>query len=227
MKNNIKSLICATAILAGASAAQAVSTDALRYSIDNGASWTVVNDVANLNFISVSIVGGGFNITVNATGFRAGTAASPFMDLGLTGRTSGSGTLIVEYSDIGFTPVSSGAYFTSFQASGGVTTSERTILGANTLFAGADAPISGGIGPIGPFIGPNQNGTSSSHAPGGLTAPYSITIVEVLTSTGAGLGISQDAQVTVPDGGNTLVLLGSALSVLGLGAFRRKAALVA
>jgi hypothetical protein len=222
MKNNIKSLLCATAVLALTSAAQALSTDSLRYSTDNGATWTTIADSGSSGFISTTIVGGGFNLTVSATGSSSGTLSSPSMDLGLNGHTTGAGTLIVEYSDLGFAPVSGGSYTTTFFGNGGVTSSERTILGANTLFAGANVPISGGIGPIGPFI--TGSGSASASAPAGLTAPYSITLVEILTSTGAGQNVSVDGHLTVPDGGNTLVLLGSALSVLGMAAFRRKSA---
>ncbi len=55
--------------------------------------------------------------------------------------------------------------------------------------------------------------------------PYSITIEADLHNTGTGIAtVSATADLaTVPDGGNTLMLLGSALSILGLGTFRRKA----
>ena len=102
-----------------------------------------------------------------------------------------------------------------------------TVIGADTLFSGAD--IVGGV-PTGPSviasIGP-ESGTfaaSGSVAPGSQSDPYSITLVQVFTLSPNGNGISTDQRVTVPDGGNTLMLLGSALSVLGLCKFRSRKA---
>jgi hypothetical protein len=234
MKNNIKTWLCTTAAVAAlASSAYAVPTDALRYSIDGGSTWTTIADNASGdvnssdNNITALINGGGFNLVVTI-GFNSGTAGKPDMDLHVAGTTTGSGGLIVEYSDINFGPVPTGAYNTSFFVNNGAgaSASERTIIGANSLFAGANTPLTGGIGPIGPFT--TGSGTSSASVPG-QSDPYSITLVQVLTSSGAGNSISTDAHLSVPDGGNTFMLLGSALSVLGLGVFRnaRKSAVKA
>ena len=225
MKKNLTSWLCkAAALLAVASTAQAVNTDALRYSL-NGGSWVTVTDGGagdvnpGNNSISVFILGGGFNLVLTS-GFESGLTPSsnPNMDLHVSGTTTGAGTIVIEYSDIGFSPIPAGGYSTSFfNNSPGVVGSERTIVGGNTLFAGGDLPLTGGIGVIGPFdVG---SGNSAGAVPG-QSDPYSITLATSLTSTSAGGSISSDAHLTVPDGGNTLMLLGSALSVLGFVAFR-------
>jgi hypothetical protein len=237
MKNTIKLGLCSAVALALASSAYATSNQ-LRYSVD-GANWTVISDggagdldaTANNN-ITVLVLGGGFNLTITTHGFNAGTAASPDIDLDIAGSALGAGTLIVEYSDTGFTPVPTGSYLLHAGGSlgSGVTDISYALVGDNTLYAGttptapgspfppASIPGGGVIGPINGF-GDAIHGAFASQA-----NPYSLTLVQVITTTGTGIhSISDDLHLTVPDGGNTLMMLGSALSVLGLGVFRRKA----
>jgi hypothetical protein len=246
MKKNIKTAICkVTAVVALASSAYAVPTDALRYSFDGGATWTTIADNAagdNLGAsdgsISVTIVQGGFTLAVTAAGStkpNVGSAASPILDLGVHGSGSGTGKLIVEFSDIGFGPIPTGSYITSFTANDtAVPVTAYTVIGANSLFSGGN--IAAGV-PTGPqvitTIGPvlSTLTTLAATAPG-QSNPYSITLVQVfdLSAIRDGGGVlSTDQKLSVPDGGNTLMLLGSALSVLGLGVFRssRKAAVKA
>lgn len=234
-KNIIKSLCGAAALLAAASTASAITTDAIRVSIDGGAHWTTVNDgdtTANGDFNSApfkiiaafNLGSGAFTVSVGGIGTGSGTA-SPFLDISVAG-TMDAGTLIVQFSANGFAPVSGGGYVTTQTENGNNNALTETTFfgggaGVNSLFdttGGNLTPISLLPGPIG--------GTSSGPAPGGLTAPYSITIQDVFTSGGGG-NLSADTTVKVPDGGNTLMLLGSALSVLGLGVFRNRKAVKA
>jgi len=227
-KHTILGLCSAAAALAFASSANATPTDEIRYSLDGGSTWTYVADGSgadtnpNDNNIGVNLIGSSFVVNISSSGFESGTSANPSVDLGVSGHTTGSGSLnlVVEYSDVGFTPIPTGSFITHFFQSGGPSATEYTVIGnGGALFSGAD--ISGGvptgptvIGPIGPF----SLGSGSSIGFGAPTDPYSITLVETFTGSGS---ISSDAHLTVPDGGSTMMLLGSALSVLGFGVFRK------
>jgi hypothetical protein len=140
--------------------------------------------------------------------------------------------LIVEFSDIGFGPIPSGAYKTTLTANDtGIPVTTYTVIGANSLFAGANIVAGAPAGPtVVSTIGPITTGliTTAGTAPG-QSNPYSITMVQVFNLNRDGGTISTDAKLSVPDGGNTLMLLGSALSVLGFGVFRssRKSAVKA
>jgi len=232
MKNKILLGIYGAAAVALASTANA-STDQLRYSTD-GINWTVIADggagdsdlTANNNNISVTISGGGFNLLVTSHGFSVGTAAHPDMDLDVAGTTTGPGTLYVEYSVLDFTPPTTGNYTLHVGGSlAGVDATESALIGNNNLYAGTDFPIPTSTVAGGGVIGPINGLGDAMHASfSPQDNPYSVTLVTVITSRGSGVIISDDAHLSVPDGGNTLMMLGSALSVVGLGVFRRKAA---
>ena len=232
-KNTILGVVGAAAMLACLSA-YATPTDQVRYSIDGGVTWTTIADNSGSDTqpadeaINVNIAGSSFVIHISSSAFESGTLSKPAMDLGVSGSTTGTGTLnlIVEYTDVGFTPRPTGSFLTTFFQNGTVSATEWTVIGnGSTPFSGADinpvthAPTGPAVvGPIGPLVSGGVTSGSSSAGALGETDPYVITLVERYTGSGT---ISSDASLTVPDGGNTLMLLGSALSVLGLGVFRK------
>jgi hypothetical protein len=251
MKKNIISLVGGTAAalaLASSAYANPTGTAQIRWSLDGGSTWNATpvvdngtgdNDNTIDGKINTSIgLGGGFTLNVSSTGNTKplqGSASAPNMDLGVSGSGSAGGqTVIIEFTDTGFVSPS-GSYHTTLGANntGAIGTSMYTFIGTSafdgaSFLGGVPTGAPGSfIGPIGP-LGDFDQGAVDGTAP--KNDPYSITIAEVFTLPGnsdnkADVGISVDGRVTsVPDGGNTLMLLGSALSVLGLGAFRRKAA---
>jgi hypothetical protein len=234
MKTNIKTLICtaATALAVGSAYAVPLNTDAIRYSTD-GINWKPVvldNQSGDLdpgdNTITLIIAGlPGLVLHVTSAGNALGTAGSPNIDIGLHGSIGAGETLYVEYSDVNYGPVPSGGYHTHISTTDDPTVSatQYTAIGsgagANDLFDGAGFSDLPSLSKIGPITG---NGAGDSFTAPGTSDPYSITLVTVVTGGANGGGVSTDARVTsVPDGGNTLMLLGSALSVLGFGAFRK------
>jgi hypothetical protein len=219
MKNTIKLGLCsAAAALAIATTAHAVpNQDGIRWSFDNGTTWSATSlDADGDGSISGAIVGSGYNLdfVVGHTYPFTGTAARPDMDLSISG-VRGGGTLLVQFSALDFTPIPSGSYLTVFGLTAGAPAHETTTIGVggNALFAaGVNASTIGGS--IGTY-------TSSLSAPvAGQTAPYAITM-SVNFDQGGGGTVSVDSHLTVPDGGNTLMLLGSALSALGFVTFRK------
>jgi hypothetical protein len=246
MKNSILSLVGAAAVLGAASAyATPATAPAIRWSFDGGTTWStpVVDQDSNDNDIIVGSIGvvihnGALTLSVNTSGStkpNTGTAANPQMDLNLGAGGLASGKVIVEFTDIGFGPIPGGSYITTaFNNNGSVSATYYTIVGGNTAFDGAGfsggVPTGSPITTIGPVAAGASSQTKSASGPAGQTDPYSITLVTVLDfGSGTRSTISTDQKLTVPDGGNTLMLLGSALSVLGLGVFRssRKAAVKA
>jgi hypothetical protein len=218
--------------LAGVSTANAaLGTSWIRYSIDNGANWTSVQDndgndtSATTGVINYAFSAGGYSISIVSTitkPFGGITPAQPFMDLQVQGVhdiAAGAGGLIVEFSDIDWTPVPTGAFQSKIVVNNaGITAAQNNRAGANTAF---DAP-----GFVLATI-PAQtfgNGSQTTPVPGGLTAPYSLTLSTVFSSAGGFGTISTDASISaVPEGGNTLMLLGAALAGLAFFARSRKA----
>ena len=213
-KNLIKYLGSTVAVLAVASTAHATTTDALRYSVDGGSFTTVTDngsgDTAGaLGTITVSFSGVTVNIT-SSTGSNLGADASPVIDMGIIGTLGAGHTITVEYSVSGFTPVPTGSFVTSI-APGGVGAYSETettrvgtgLFGSTTVFGSITAT-------------PGHTVTGSHVVPTGTTDPYSLTISDVVTATGTAVVSTDDTLTTVPDGGNTMMLLGSALSALGL-----------
>jgi hypothetical protein len=236
-KNIILGAGSMVAMLALATSVYATPTDQLRYSI-NGGAWVVVTDngagdtFGTLdNLISIQLTTGPFVGTIS-TARNIGTAGHPLLDLDL--QLAGTGTIVVEYSDIGFQPIPSGAYIlhggVGSQSPGSVN-NLYAFVGPNSLYGGTD-PVSPSSpfpptvtpgGTLGPIL---NNGANVTGTFPGQSNPYSLTIADVYTSPDRGQTagfISDDTSLTVPDGGNTILMLGAALSVLGFGALRRKA----
>jgi len=223
MKNTIKLGLCsAAAALAIATTAHAVpNQDGIRFSLDGGSTWSATTfDTDGDGFLQISVTGNGYDLKVVAgqTYPFTGSQAKPDMDLGISGKT-GVGGIIVQFSSLDFNPIPGGSYLTVFGLTAGAPATETTTIGVNpggnNLFAaGVDATTIGGAA-VGTY-------TSSLGAPvAGQTAPYAITLSVAFNSDVAGRTISTDSHLTVPDGGNTLMLLGSALSALGFVTFRK------
>jgi hypothetical protein len=226
MKNTIKLGLCsAVAALAIATTANAIPfQDAIQYSYNGGAFVLAATDTDGDGLVSAVINVGGFQLTVVSaqTYPFVGSTAVPNMDLHIQGKGSLVGTLVVEYSGIDYTPLT-GHYVSSVGVTDdpNVNASETTRIGlSDSLFASGVSGATIGGAALGSF-------TTNLGAPvAGQTAPYAITLGVTLTTTSIppdnGGNISVDAHLrSVPDGGNTLMLLGSALSVLGLGVFRK------
>jgi len=161
----------------------------------------------------------------------------PEIDFDVSGFLSSSGlpngSLIVEYSVAGLTPVPTGSFVNAINPvgpskPGAYSETETTRIGSGLFGTGTTFASIGGNSWAGPYTGSNV-------VPSGITDGYSITLQDVFTlnvdpSTGIGRAtISDDGSLTtVPDGGSTMMLLGSALSAVGLMKFRfRKAAVKA
>jgi hypothetical protein len=226
----------AAAVLACASA-NAITSEGFRASFDGGTTWTpstIITDngvgdlfpTAGTIFASFSFNNITVTISVAGTGNSSGSG-SPIMDFSIGGVMNPGTSVIVELSANGFTPPSGGAYKTEQKLNGvGYSVTETTRIG--TGVNGNDLFAAGGSMPsIGPLSPPTIGATSTGVAPAGTSNPYSITISEIITadqSRTAPATLSIDTTVTVPDGGSTLLMLGSALSVLGgLGMLRKKA----
>lgn len=229
-KNTIIGLCSAVAALGLASTANATISDSIRYSVD-GSAWTQVDDntAQDQNPLAgtVTVSFSGVTVTINtASGSNLGPDGSPIIDMGVLGTIGAGHTITVEYSVSGFTPVPTGSFVTSIAPGGSGTYTEvettrvgTGLFGSTTVFD----PISATGGQH-----PAQSASGSHVVPTSTTDPYSITISDVITGTGRGVNVvsTDDTLTTVPDGGSTMMLLGSAMSALGLMKFRgfRKAA---
>lgn len=150
------------------------------------------------------------NVSTGITKPTSGTAAFPFMDLNTVNTSSAAGTLVLEFSETGFT--GTGNTFLRFSgtaAAGGNVTYQVFYDPGNALFTattqlGTSGSQSGAYS--GTVTGPNPTGT------------YSLTERVTITHIAAGTS-SSDNEVTIPEPG-ILSLLGVGLA--GLGIVRRR-----
>jgi hypothetical protein len=234
MKNHLLTIASLSLVLALASvstAHAALGSSWVRYSIDGGATWTEIQDNAAGDtsaadgVINYGFSAGGYAISIVGTitkPFGGITPATPFMDL-VVGGVAGAGSagLIVEFTDIGWTPVPTGSFASKMAVndSGALTAGLNTRAGANVRFA----PVGFSLASIAPLSG-LATGSQTTPVPLGLTAPYSLTLSTVFANNGTFGTISTDASIeAVPEGGSTLVLLGIALSFMAFFARCRKA----
>jgi hypothetical protein len=154
----------------------------------------------------------------------SGTSA-PFLNLVINGTLQAGQSVKVLFSAAGFNqPLSGHVVLSDTENSGG--TGTYTFAGkASTSGAGGALFDTSNLMITDTMLSSLGTTSGSAVLPASTSNPYSITIEADLVNTGStAANLSATAVLTtVPDGGNTLMLLGSALSVLGIGAFRRKA----
>jgi VPDSG-CTERM motif len=154
-----------------------------------------------------------------------GTLSSPVMDISVTATSVGGANasdhpLTVILGADGFGPTSDGFLAT---LSGHAPTGTGQQVTFDTFYSTANPnamPADTALTSSGSLL--NYNGTWMSTGLD-LAAPYSLSEVVTIQATGDGATYSLDGSLTtVPDGGTTVLLLGAALS--GLGLIRRKLA---
>jgi len=198
---NIKFLGLAGGIsLAALSTVQAVPSQFGLYLDAGGGNTSFVGITGGSSVFDQSL--GGWNLIVTV-GTTLSGGSNPAMDLQVYANgTQASGDLKIYYSDGNFGP-SSGTYILN-----------------STVFSSPGVAISAGYSTTDTPFGNYSNLGGYSIPPNGqisgnLTAqgPYSMTIYNDLAP---GQTISLDTSLSVPDGGSTAILLGIALSCMGL-----------
>lgn len=208
MRTSTISVIAVAAIAGGllAQSAQAVPTLTLS---DGGLNTVTITDggAGDVNPAAgaVTFIGsvGIFNLNVS-TGLSkpaTGSASNPRLDLNSVDTSTGAGTLLITFSDDGFTG-SPGTVLSDFggtQENGSIT---NTVLQNGML-----------VTTIGPLSGHSFSGSTSGSLNAGV--PYSLTESVSLNFSGAGMkSFDASVGVQVPDGGMTVTLLGLAVSGL-------------
>lgn len=218
MKNITKQIAVAVAIVGLAGSAYAVPTLRLTAGatvitiVDGGGS---DSSATAGSVVYVGSVGAEWtvNITTGTTKPLQGSAGVPFIaiDTSSTSRSAGiPDSLKIEFSETGFS-ATTGGYLIKYGgtvATGGSLDSFAYADTTDTLF-GTGTALGSLLGSSGAY-----SSTGGAATPG--TAPYSLTLVMVLThATGANTSTPGITLSTVPDGGSTLMLLGSALTAVG------------
>jgi len=205
MKNIIKYLTVAAAVVGCSGSAFAVPTGpAIEIMSGASANTVILQDNASGDLSAVagailwsgSINGWNLVITTALTKPDSGSATLPNMDLDVTASGNGAlGNLTVLFTDTDFGPTA-GLVRQNLGNNGTSTATYAAYYDTgNAQFAE----------------------TTAVDGSGALTGPYSITLSSIFTPG----SISSDQRVTtVPDGGATVMLLGAALSAMGL--LRRK-----
>lgn len=226
-----KIAILAALVLAGIPAANA--TTALKL-ISGASSVTVVDNAAgDLDLTPGVIVFSGAvgNWTLNvSSGLSLGTASQPILDnLSFNSQPSSSvmtGSLEILFSETDLGPLASGNTINTaiggnfIQAGNGTSVSygayydtSNTLFGKSTLIGSVLTPT---IAPVTKEFSAGQQVTSTA-----VSAPYSLTL-DVKINAIRTTQISYDAYLSVPDGGYTLMLLGTGMTALGGLQLRRK-----
>ena len=197
----------AAALLGFSATVQAVPILTLADNNGNTVSVNAVGGMANYNGAL-----GNWNINVS-TGIANGTPTSPSLDLNSINQYVGGVGALGSILTITFTTDNlgplAGGYF---NAKGG------TINGVSDAFSVLVNGVLLGTSPQSFSITPFSGSTSGAINAG---AGSTITLQAVFTATGIGTRVSPDQtsfddHLTVPDGGATVMLLGAALSVVGL-----------
>ncbi len=230
MRNIFKPLIAAGATLALAGSVQAIPT----LVITDGNGTSTINTSAS-GVVTAVLSDGNWQVVV-ATGISQppapgnGTAMAPAMDVSITATYIGNGTagnnLNIYFGSDGFGPTA-GSFLA--QLSGHVVSGSGLGVGYTTYDITGSAvpsvgtPVPAGANTLTSTTVSLVGGVYSSQITGGPVNLSTYSLEEQVTLTGAagGSSYSIDASLTtVPDGGMTLVFLGSALS--GLALLKRK-----
>jgi hypothetical protein len=144
------------------------------------------------------------NINTGTTKPALGSETSPYLDLKFYALSSAAGSLTITFSEVGF------SYVGGLLDGWGGTTFGTAV---NSIAVNGQTVLT--QGPFGP-------GAFSSTALflADLSPDDLVSISVTITHDGAGLTTGDKELTTVPDGGMTVMLLGAALS--GLGLIRRK-----
>jgi len=161
-------------------------------------------------------IGSVWNVTlsdVKETGTATGIT-QPQLGLTFSEISSGSGTLTISWTAVGFGP-STGAFAAGING----TLDQATSLAYSTFYSTANAvpALTALTSPLA-YSSPIGFNESDSAAIGAIGSPFSLTQVITITSTGTAHDVSSGTATltSVPDAGNTLILLGVAISALGV-----------
>jgi hypothetical protein len=199
MKNKLTTMAGIAAALIGFSATvQAVPTLTLADNNGNSISVNATGGVASYNGAL-----GNWNINVS-TGIANGTTLFPVLDLNSVDQfTSGLGNILtITFTDDNLGPLAS-SYLNAIGGTENGTADAFSVL-VNGVLLSSSAQSFG----ITPFSGTASGAISGSF-------PTTLSLVAVLTA-GSGGQTSFDDHLTVPDGGATVMMLGAALSAIGL-----------
>jgi hypothetical protein len=207
MKNILKTILAVAAMISAGSA-YAVGTLTL---FDGTNTITIVDqsggDTNPLpGVVSWSGAIGVWNINIDS-GFTKpaiGSATHPQMDLNFSAHSTTGGMLALIFSDSGFTASGTGRDALGGTQDNGSVTDYIQVNETNVLTLG---PLTGS-----PFSGTATGGMT-------LTTEDLLKLIVVINHTGAGL-TTGDKDLTVPDGGSAVALLGIAL--VGVEALRRR-----
>lgn len=164
------------------------------------------------------------NVVTGQTKPALGSASQPSLDLNFVDTSSGAGTITIAFFDSGFTPTLAGA----IASIGGTTTGVSVNYSTYHRAGSAAATLNGsstGLDLSSWTQLTSQNFTSSPFSGSANGGPLSIgqdgyELLQVVTITTRVAGASSgDASLAAPDGGMTLMLLGSSLT--GLAFLRR------
>jgi hypothetical protein len=207
MKNILKTILVVAAMISAGSA-YAVPTLTL---FDGTTTITILDNGSGdtnplLGVVSWSGAIGVWDINIDS-GFTKpaiGSATHPHMDLNFSAHSTTAGMLTLSFSDSGFTASGTGRDTIGGTQDNGSVTDYIRVNGGNVLT-------------LGPLAGSPFSGTAT----GGITLASAdlLTLVVGIDHTAAGL-TTGDKDLTVPDGGSAVALLGIAL--VGVEALRRK-----
>ena len=148
-----------------------------------------------------------------------GTTQMPQLGLTFAETSSSAGTLTIDWTAVGLGP-STG----EFAAGVGGTLGTGASLTYSTFYSTGNAvpavtPLASPLS----FATPGGFNGSDSRAVGSLGSPFSLTQQIVITDTRAATSSGSATLVSAPDAGSTLILLGAAISALGvLAGFNRQ-----
>ena len=229
MKNILKYSVVAGAIIASAVSVNAVPTLVVEDSNGGtiGSVYTAPGGTINIT------TGDGLWTVVLVTGLSSppfgGNPTTPYMDLGITATYNGNGTagnsLILSWANDSFGPTTGSfdGQLSGHMASGtGLPVKYSVYYSAGSHLPTLGTPAPGTV--MSTTVSPTLVGGLYVYSGGviggpvsNLANPYTLGEEVIINGAAAGSVYSLDASInTVPDGGMTLVFLGSALSALAL-----------
>jgi hypothetical protein len=207
MKNILKTILAVAAMISAGSA-YAVPTLTL---FDGSNTITILDNGSGdsnpaLGVVTwIGVIGvWDINIDSGFTKPAIGGVTNPHMDLSFSAHSTAAGTLTLSFSDSGFNASGTGRDTLGGTQDNGSVTDHVRVNGSNVLNIG---PLTGS-----PFSGTATGGIT-------LTSADVLSLVVGIDHTAAGL-TTGDKDLTVPDGGSAVALLGIAL--VGVEALRRK-----